>query len=137
MNRVELQALSEIRLKEARSLLANGLPDGAYYLAGYSAECALKACVAKGTMQHDFPDRKLVNESHTHNLIELMRISQLTPVLKTAMQTDSGLADDWTVVQNWSEASRYQRWEVWQAQRMVAAVENGSGGLLPWIRLHW
>uniref|UniRef100_E6QHY1 Uncharacterized protein n=1 Tax=mine drainage metagenome TaxID=410659 RepID=E6QHY1_9ZZZZ len=137
MNRVELQALSEIRLREAKSLLANGLPDGAYYLAGYSAECALKACVAKRTMEHDFPDRKLVNESHTHNLIELVRVSQLAPVLKTAMQADSGLADNWIIVQNWSEASRYQRWEIWQAQRMVAAVEDGSGGLLPWIRLHW
>ena len=68
MNRVDLQALSETRIREAKSLLAAEFMDGAYYLAGYSVECALKACIAKQTQEHDFPDKKLVNESHTHNL---------------------------------------------------------------------
>jgi hypothetical protein len=47
MDRKDLQSLSRWRLLEARALLRAGLPNGAYYLAGYSIECALKACIAK------------------------------------------------------------------------------------------
>jgi HEPN domain-containing protein len=68
MNRADFQQLSELRLREAQALLAAGLPDGAYYLAGYAVECALKACIAKRTREHDFADKKLVNDSHTHDL---------------------------------------------------------------------
>jgi HEPN domain-containing protein len=53
MNREDFQQLAESRLKEARALLTAELPDGAYYLAGYAIECALKACIAKRTQQHD------------------------------------------------------------------------------------
>lgn len=137
MNRVEFQELAEVRFMEARSLLDTGFSDGAYYLAGYAVECALKACIAKRTQEHDFPDKKLVNESHTHNLIELMRISNLTALLKVAMQNDPILEDHWTTVQSWSETSRYQRYESWQSQALIDAIANPIGGLLPWIRQHW
>jgi len=43
MNRVDLQQLAELRLKESKALFAAGFPEGAYYLAGYAVECALKA----------------------------------------------------------------------------------------------
>ena len=46
MNRNEFQELAEVRIGEAGVLLAGGKSDGAYYLAGYAVECALKACVA-------------------------------------------------------------------------------------------
>lgn len=45
MNREDFQRVSEIRLRESRALLAAGFPEGAYYLAGYAVECALKACI--------------------------------------------------------------------------------------------
>ena len=137
MNRSDFQQLADIRFREARSLLDAGFPDGAYYIAGYAVESALKACIAKRTQQYDFPDKKLVNESHTHNLIELMRISELAPLLKIAMQADAVLEDQWTTVQSWSETGRYQRYETWQAQSLIEAIANPSGGLLPWIRQHW
>jgi hypothetical protein len=40
MDRKDLRALSRVRLSEASALLKAGLPDGAYYLAGYAVECA-------------------------------------------------------------------------------------------------
>ena len=137
MNRQQLQQLSELRLREAQALFSAGLPDGAYYLAGYAVECALKACIAKRTREHDFPDKKLTNESYTHSLIELMRISQLAPALKIAMQSDSRLGDEWNVVQNWSENSRYERHGLPETRLLLESIENQSGGLLRWIRLHW
>jgi HEPN domain-containing protein len=58
VDRKDLQELSKVRLKEAKALLDLGMPDGAYYLAGYAVECALKACLAKGTVKYEFPDKK-------------------------------------------------------------------------------
>ena len=137
MNRADFQQLAELRLREAKALLASGFPDGAYYLAGYASECALKACIAKRTQEHDFPDKKLVNESHTHNLTELMRLAELNSELKLAMQADTKFENRWTTVRDWSEASRYRNWEFWQAESLLNAIEDASGGLLLWIRLHW
>jgi len=37
-----------------------GFFDGAYYLAGYAVECAIKACIAKGTRRYEFPDKRKV-----------------------------------------------------------------------------
>ena len=68
MDRKHLQALSGIRIREARALAKLGMNDGAYYLAGYCVECALKACIAKATLRHEFPDKKRVDLSYTHNL---------------------------------------------------------------------
>ena len=60
MDRKGLQDLSKIRLNEANALLQLGLFDGAYYLAGFPVECALKARIAKGTRQCEFPERNKV-----------------------------------------------------------------------------
>ena len=82
MNRADFQRLAELRLKEANALLAAELPDGAYYLAGYAVECALKACIAKRTHEYDFPEKKLVNDSHTHDIKILLRLAGLSDQLK-------------------------------------------------------
>src|SRR5450755_5096604 len=77
MDRKDLRALSRVRLSEARALLKAGLPDGAYYLAGYAAECALKACIAKETRRYEFPEKKRVSASHTHDLADLVKVAEL------------------------------------------------------------
>ena len=59
MNRNDFQKISRLRVKEAKALLDNGYPAGAYYLMGYAVECALKACIAKQTKRYDFPYEKM------------------------------------------------------------------------------
>src|ERR1700730_8700239 len=70
VNRVELQAMAEERVKDAKALLDGGRWEFAYYAAGYAVECALKACLlarmihtawvfqekweAKACLTHDF-----------------------------------------------------------------------------------
>jgi len=49
-------------------LFAAGRFSGAYYLAGYTVECGLKACVAKLTTPESFPDKELANAVYTHDL---------------------------------------------------------------------
>ena len=82
MNRAEFHTLADTRIGDAKVLLDAGRHQAAYYLAGYAIECALKACVAKQIREHDFPDRKLINDSYTHNLEQLLAISGLKPQLE-------------------------------------------------------
>jgi hypothetical protein len=49
--------------------------DGAYYLAGFAVECALKACIAKQTLRHEFPDKKRAVESSSDELLPLVRLA--------------------------------------------------------------
>jgi hypothetical protein len=71
VDRGQFQQLSKVRLKEARALLKMGLSDGAYYLAGYAVEFALKACIAKETQRYEFPDKKKTERSYSHVLKDL------------------------------------------------------------------
>jgi HEPN domain-containing protein len=143
MNRNDFQQLAELRLKEARALLAADLADGAYYLAGYAVECAFKACIAKRTREHDFPEKKLVNESHTHDLGSLLRLAGLSDQLKIDIGRNAISETFWETVQRWSEQSRYELIEgddvfrYFKAGTMITAVESGKGGVLPWIKQYW
>ena len=136
MNRRELQGLSRIRLFEAKALLKAGYPDGAYYLAGYSVECGLKACIAKGTKRYDFPDKKTVDASYTHNLNALVTAANLAPAFKERREDRVFLAN-WELVQEWSERSRYQRHELRSATMLVEAIDNGKHGVMACIRRYW
>jgi hypothetical protein len=123
VNRSEFQALSQIRIKEAKALLWAGLADGTYYLAGYSVECALKARIAKATKLHEFPDKRKVDSSHTHDLTELVRIAILKESLSERAEQDSDFGNNWTLVKDWSEQSRYRRYNKENARALVDAVE--------------
>ena len=46
MNKRDLEALVDLRVKEAQLLFDNKCYEGAYYLLGYALECAIKACIA-------------------------------------------------------------------------------------------
>jgi HEPN domain-containing protein len=137
MNRADFQQLAELRLREAQALLAAGLPDGAYYLAGYSVECALKACIAKRTQEHDFPEKKLVNDSHTHDLGKLLQLAELKTELDVEIDANPAMRSNLETVQDWSEAARYQRNKPWDAEVLLKAIEDEKGGMLPWIRQRW
>ena len=137
MNRKELQILASLRLAEAKLLLNANLPDGAYYLAGYSVECGLKACIAKRTRLHDFPDKKIVEASHTHNLKDLVRVANLELIRLEQATKDSVFRDYWDLVQQWSEQSRYRRHNNTDAKDLVEAVGSTRHGVLRWIKQHW
>jgi hypothetical protein len=76
MNRIEFQAIAELRLQESKALLTAGFSDGGYQLAGYSVECALKACIAKRTREHDFPEKES-KDYYIHDLEKLLRFAKL------------------------------------------------------------
>jgi hypothetical protein len=137
VDRKDFQELSRVRLKEATALLRLGLFDGAYYLAGYSVECALKACIAKGTQRFEFPDRKRAESSYSHSLRDLIRVAGLEEARLERAGKDPDFRTNWDVAQSWSEQSRYQRHRQESAQTLLGAVGDRRHGVISWIKLQW
>ena len=137
MDRKDLRALSRVRLSEARALLKAGLPDGAYYLAGYPVECALKACIAKETQRYEFPEKRRVNASHTHDLGELVKVAELQDELLAAAKGDPLFRKYWNDVQEWSEHSRYDKHSEQSARAPIEAIGDRNHGVMKWVKLYW
>ena len=133
MNSKDLQELAKLRLKEAESLLQGNMPAGAYYLAGYAVECALKACIAQKTKEHDFPDKNLVARSYTHDLTRLLRLAGLEQKLKTSEQ----LGVNWSLVKDWNESKRYEFTDMTRAEQLHRAILDKKHGVFQWIQEHW
>lgn len=137
MNRSELKNLALTRMKEVEVLLKNRQYSGAYYLSGYIIECGLKACIAKQTQKFDFPDKKTVMDSYTHDLEKLVKVAQLYAILETARRRDPAFANNWLVVKDWSEESRYQKYSKLEATAIYLAITDPNQGVLQWVQQHW
>jgi HEPN domain-containing protein len=137
MNRNELKELARIRLKEAGVLLKNGNYEGAYYLCGYVVECGLKACVAKQTRRYDFPNKKTVDESYTHDLTKLVKTAGLELDLEREMKLNPNFGVNWGIVKDWSETSRYEKHTEKEAHALYSAVATRKYGVLQWIQRYW
>jgi HEPN domain-containing protein len=136
INRTQLQQVAQLRLDEAEALLLANHPSGAYYLAGYAVECALKACIAKQTREHDFPEKDVVNSSYTHNLKALLSVAGLEQDLRSA-EADKGFALNWVIVTTWKEDSRYATHSALEAENLLLAISDKSRGVLQWIKKYW
>lgn len=119
-------------------LLGSRSFEGAYYLLGYSVECALKACIAKQVRRYDFPDRKSVNDSYVHYLEQLLGVAGLRDMLRNDSATNPTLGVNWSVVKDWSETSRY-RLSVPEklAHDFYSACTSRTNGVLNWLRKSW
>ena len=138
MNRQDLQRLSRIRSREARVLLDEGSFAGSYYLMGYSIECAVKAAIAKQTKRYDFPNKRLANDSFTHDLKSLLQTAGLWSTLEAAMKSSPPLGLNWSVVKDWNEGSRYiLTTSELQARDLYSACTARTHGLLAWLKNYW
>lgn len=136
MNRSDFQKLAKLRLREAKLLLRANAPDGAYYLAGYAVECALKACIARSTKRHDFPDKQRANDSYTHKPKKLIVVAGLESVFDEAVR-QSEFGWRWKIAVQWSEASRYSGHSHREALDQIEAIENRKHGILQWLKKHY
>jgi HEPN domain-containing protein len=137
VKRKDFHALTALRLKEAKVLLAGGCPDGAYYLAGYAAESALKASIAKRTERFEFPDLDRAKASYAHDFPKLVRTAGLDGALRQALDRSPVFSENWTFVRNWSVDSRYERRTRAEAERLLNALEDPENGVIAWLKLHW
>ncbi len=138
MHRSDFQRLATTRVTDAKALLAAGQHQGAYYIAGYAIECALKACLCKQFKLYDFPDKRLVTDSYTHNLDDLVRLAGLRPALAANIQAHAAFESNWAVVKDWSEHERYNTTRTQlEARDYLSAVIARKQGVLAWLKQHW
>jgi HEPN domain-containing protein len=139
VNRTTLQRLSNERLEDARSLLAAHQWSGAYYLAGYAVECALKSCVLAHIERTGaiFQDKKFAEKCWTHNLEDLVSLSGLKPDRDAAIAASPKVHAYWLTLRDWSEASRYDISTQTGAEDMFLAIEDNADGVLKWLKNYW
>lgn len=137
MNRTHLQRLTEERERDSNALLDAGQWSGAYYLAGYAVECGLKACIAKLTQQHDYPNKDLATKCYTHKIETLVEVAELELQRKADVKANPLLGASWLIVKDWDEKARYHHWSELQARKLFAAVADPTNGVLSWIKERW
>jgi hypothetical protein len=137
MTRRDFQRLTRLRLRDARTLLANGNYEGAYYLTGLAVECALKSAMARRTRRHDFPpEPRFVRESvYVHDLNKLLAAAGLESTLNTAVTSNAALKTNWALAKDWKPESRYLLGGL-NGRALYRAVA-GRNGVLGWLRQHW
>src|SRR5436309_12792892 len=97
-SRSDFEKLMDLRLKEAKLLLDEKDWDGAYYLAGYAVEFALKIRIISELMKSDsFPDKKLAENFYKHELTVLRKFAGL----EDDMKNDAAVTPHWDIVKDW------------------------------------
>jgi len=146
MNRHDLQTLAEERIADARALFAANRFSGAFYLAGYSVECALKAIIAGMIAAGEFPDKGLANAAWDHSLPRLLalicRTAETRGLPIPAIDKNSGplLQENWQIVGSWSIDLRYlDPAEALKkdVKAFLDAIDDPDNGVLPWLRTYW
>lgn len=137
MNRADFQKLAKLRVKEAKLLLDNKFYEGAFYLAGYAVECALKACAAKKTKRYDFPPQN-AGALYTHNFETLVALTGLKPDLDAELMRSKGFRKNWATVRSWSPFTRYEtKIDDKRAHDLYVAITVDPDGVLSWLKKYW
>lgn len=138
-----------MRLEESKCLAANGFYDGAFYLAGYSIELALKAKICE---RYNIPNLFSENISvtsdsfkglsdlrkflKTHNVNLLLVLVGLNVKFDTDKATNKELANANSLLLNcWDENARYKpcgHKDPKDVQKLITLLSSNNG-LLQWI----
>ncbi len=110
MLKSDFERLVQVRVREAKLLLAGREFDGCYYLAGYAVEAALKACIAKATRRYEFPDKDRANRVFTHDLAKLLQEARLVAAMR---DESASLRENWAVMLKWTVDARYAVGKSW------------------------
>lgn len=127
--------LADLHLRDALILLKNDRFSGAYYLGGYSLECALKAVICDHFQHQVIPDKALVNAIYVHDLNKLVSLAGLKVELDQKLK-DEEFASMWALASNWHEGARYEFSTNFDAHALLNCINN-KGGILEWIKSHW
>lgn len=131
--------MAEERILDARELLAAGRWAYAYYISGYTVECALKSCVLAQMVSTGgvFTDRKFSEKCFTHDFGTLIELAGLTSALKTEFANDSAFVAHWGTVIRWNVESRYDEKIQPEAESLYLAITDTTHGVMRWIRNFW
>ncbi|GAC1469049.1 MAG: hypothetical protein NVSMB9_12360 [Isosphaeraceae bacterium] len=130
-SRADFEKLIVLRMQEAKLLIDQKHWDGAWYLAGYAVEFALKIRIISLVRKSDgFPNKSLFDKFYTHDLSKLLTAAGLEHEMKADAEIDSL----WDMITDWSEQSRYEIGRTKkEATDFYEAIEKR---VLPWIKSH-
>jgi hypothetical protein len=140
MNRAFWQRLAEERVLDAGSLLAAGRWSAAYHIAGYAAECGLKACILaflEYNLEVIFRERRYSEKCWVHELPALVDLAGLDAVLRAKIADSGAFAGFWGIAKDWKETSRYEFKTQADAEQLYEAITQEPDGVLAWIRTVW
>jgi HEPN domain-containing protein len=139
-NPKEIIKIAESRIAEAKILSAAGYYEGAFYLAGYSIEMALKAKICLHLdIPNLFDDSKLLDKLRfkTHDIITLLLLSGIRKKFETEMSKNVPLYEHWNLISTtWNEKSRYDccgTKSKQEAEDLITAISDNLNGVLTWI----
>lgn len=133
----DLKGLAASRLGEAKILHASGYYAGAWYLAGYSVEFALKAVVCKTLGVSDYPETVFRGSLKSHLPAELIILSGLTAELSIRLK-DVVFSQYWALVTAWSVQDRYGAKRTQQeVDNFLEALEEPQNGVFVWLSSRW
>lgn len=150
MNRAELQAMAEERIKDAKALLDGQRWEFAYYTAGYAVECALKSCLL-ARMVHTawvFEEKWEAKSCLTHDFGKLIDLAGMRTELNNRLTASAAAAVPggpaggpfgfhWSRVILWKVESRYLPRPEVEAVELFQAITHDPDGVLPWLKLFW
>jgi hypothetical protein len=135
----DFKIVADARIDDALTLLAASRWSAAYYLLGYAVECALKACAARQFHEHELPDKIVVQNFYTHELVKLLNISGVKSALEEKTTHDAAFAENWSFVRNsWDVDTRYDhsRTEA-ETRDLLRAITDPGSGVLSWLKTQW
>jgi HEPN domain-containing protein len=127
------------RIEDAKVLLDAGRWSAAYYIAGYAAECALKACIL-GRIDRTgivFTEKRFQEKCWTHSLEELVKQAGLDAELGMTIAAHPAFGVRWSIVKAWNELSRYGQSPESDARELFDALVDDPDGILKWLQIHW
>lgn len=141
MNQADLRRMADERIKDARALIRGKRWGFAYYVAGYSIECALKSCVlARMVYTASIFDEK-PPRYREHRAEKLIELAGLTNELKARLDASRIAGDmfrsNWGTVAAWDPESRYQSKTEVEARDLFAAITDMPDGVLRWLKNYW
>jgi hypothetical protein len=137
LTKTDLETLAQVRLDDSLFLLQAGRSSSAYYLAGYSVELALKACISKLIQTNVIPEKAFISAIYTHRLDNLLSTAGLLPAFNTDAKTDVEFAAYWAIASKWTEESRYEFWDRMSAATLLQAIHEPNHGVFQWVKRHW
>ena len=134
----ELQQLTTRRLDEARALLAAQQFSGAWYIAGYAVELALKACVCKALSLMSYPENEVKKAFLTHQVSDLVLLAGLRDQLQRERSARPMFAGNWDVVAGWAPSDRYVMERTQQeVNDLLQAMQDPREGVITWLSQQW
>ena len=134
LTRAEYKRLARIRLRESRKLLIAREFSGAYYLAGFGVECAIKAVIARQVKPNTYPENNS-NKYYVHDPTALVGLASLDPAAEA--QKDPYFGQNWATVKDWRVDSRYEIIGRRLAIDLYRAIVARKHGVLQWLRQNW